>query len=135
MECHAPLWAVVANELADLAGVTVELVTGFPNVLFGEIQAPEAMAQNLDGVRAGLSSRRCHAIAARQPAPGGGARGGLLMHPQKIMVVGAHADDIEIETGGTLLKYRQAGYWAFGDWRPEQAAELDRAVAGFVESP
>jgi LmbE family N-acetylglucosaminyl deacetylase len=29
---------------------------------------------------------------------------------QSIMVVGAHADDIEIETGGTLLKYREIGY-------------------------
>lgn len=29
---------------------------------------------------------------------------------KSIMVVGAHADDIEIETGGTLLKYRQADY-------------------------
>ena len=29
---------------------------------------------------------------------------------QSIMVVGAHADDIEIQTGGTLLKYRDAGY-------------------------
>jgi LmbE family N-acetylglucosaminyl deacetylase len=29
---------------------------------------------------------------------------------RSILVVGAHADDIEIETGGTLLKYRDAGY-------------------------
>jgi LmbE family N-acetylglucosaminyl deacetylase len=29
---------------------------------------------------------------------------------QNIMVVGAHADDIEIHAGGTLLKYRNAGY-------------------------
>jgi len=29
---------------------------------------------------------------------------------QSIMVVGAHADDIEIQAGGTLLKYRDAGY-------------------------
>jgi LmbE family N-acetylglucosaminyl deacetylase len=27
-----------------------------------------------------------------------------------IMVVGAHADDIELQAGGTLLKYRDAGY-------------------------
>ena len=26
------------------------------------------------------------------------------------MVVGAHADDIELETGGTLAKYRDADY-------------------------
>ncbi len=29
---------------------------------------------------------------------------------QRIMVVGAHADDIELNTGGTLLKYRARGY-------------------------
>lgn len=31
---------------------------------------------------------------------------------RSIMVVGAHADDIEIQAGGTLLKYRKAGYEA-----------------------
>ncbi len=29
---------------------------------------------------------------------------------RSILVVGAHADDIEIQTGGVLLKYRDAGY-------------------------
>ena len=29
---------------------------------------------------------------------------------RSIMVVGAHADDIEIQTGGTLLKYHEVGY-------------------------
>jgi LmbE family N-acetylglucosaminyl deacetylase len=29
---------------------------------------------------------------------------------QSIMVIGAHADDVEINTGGTLLKYREADY-------------------------
>jgi len=29
---------------------------------------------------------------------------------QSIMVIGAHADDVEINAGGTLLKYREAGY-------------------------
>jgi hypothetical protein len=50
--------AVVVNELADLDGVAVELVTGFPNVLFGEVQAPEAMAQNLDGFLTSLARGR-----------------------------------------------------------------------------
>jgi LmbE family N-acetylglucosaminyl deacetylase len=30
--------------------------------------------------------------------------------PQRIMAVGAHADDIEIGVGGTLAKYRDVGY-------------------------
>jgi hypothetical protein len=50
--------ATVVNELLDLAGVTLELVTGFPNVLFGEVQAPEAMAQNLDGFLTSLARGR-----------------------------------------------------------------------------
>ena len=29
---------------------------------------------------------------------------------RSIMAVGAHADDIEIQTGGTLAKYRDADY-------------------------
>ena len=28
----------------------------------------------------------------------------------RIMAIGAHADDIECEVGGTCLKYRDAGY-------------------------
>jgi len=30
--------------------------------------------------------------------------------PKSLMAIGAHADDIEINVGGTLLKYRDAGY-------------------------
>lgn len=33
-----------------------------------------------------------------------------VLTDQRIMVVGAHADDVEIHAGGTLLKYREAGY-------------------------
>lgn len=32
------------------------------------------------------------------------------MSKQTIMAIGAHADDIELNIGGTLLKYRDAGY-------------------------
>ena len=32
------------------------------------------------------------------------------MEKQSIMVVGAHADDVEIQAGGTLLKYHEVGY-------------------------
>ncbi len=30
--------------------------------------------------------------------------------PRRVMAIGAHADDIEISVGGTLLKYHDAGY-------------------------
>ncbi len=39
--------AVVVNELLDLDGVEVELVTGFPHVLFSEVQSPISMAEPL----------------------------------------------------------------------------------------
>ena len=39
--------ALVINELADFAGVALELVTGFPNIKFGEILSPVAMSQDL----------------------------------------------------------------------------------------
>jgi len=39
--------ATVINELADLDKVKLELVTGFPNIKFGELISPTAMSQNL----------------------------------------------------------------------------------------
>lgn len=39
--------ALVVNEVADLDHVALDLVTGFPNVKFGEIMSPVAMSQSL----------------------------------------------------------------------------------------
>lgn len=39
--------AVVINEACDLDGVTVQLVTGFPNLQFADIVSPLAMKENL----------------------------------------------------------------------------------------
>lgn len=39
--------AVVINEACDLNGVTVQLVTGFPNLQFADIVSPLAMKENL----------------------------------------------------------------------------------------
>jgi len=39
--------ALVMNELTDFTGITLELVTGFPNIKFGELFSPVAMSQNL----------------------------------------------------------------------------------------
>ena len=39
--------ALVINEVVDLDGVTLELVTGFPNIKFGEVLSPVAMSQTL----------------------------------------------------------------------------------------
>ena len=39
--------AVIINEVADLEDVKVELITGFPNIAFSNVQSPEAMSQSL----------------------------------------------------------------------------------------
>ncbi len=39
--------AVVINEMADFKNAALELVTGFPNVKFGEVMSPVAKAQSL----------------------------------------------------------------------------------------
>jgi len=39
--------ALVVNELADFKNVTLHLVTGFPNIKFGDVLSPLAMAQSL----------------------------------------------------------------------------------------
>ena len=41
--------ALVVNELADFENVKLDLVTGFPNIRFGEVSSPVAMSQNLAG--------------------------------------------------------------------------------------
>ena len=39
--------ALIVNELADFSNVKLELVTGFPNIKFGEVPSPVAMSQSL----------------------------------------------------------------------------------------
>ena len=48
--------ALIVNELADFNEVQLELVTGFPNIKFGEILSPVAMSQGLDGFLNALAS-------------------------------------------------------------------------------
>ena len=50
--------AIVINEVADLHGVHLDLVTGFPNIQFGEVNSPVAMSQNLEGFLNALTSGR-----------------------------------------------------------------------------
>ncbi len=53
--------AVVVNEVADLEDVRLDLVTGFPNVVFADVASPIAMSQTLaqflDSVRQGGDRR------------------------------------------------------------------------------
>jgi len=39
--------ALIVNELADFSNVRLDLVTGFPNIKFGELPSPIAMSQSL----------------------------------------------------------------------------------------
>ena len=53
--------AIVVNEVADLRGVQLQLVTGFPNLEFGEVTSPVAMSQDLAGLLNALTARRSEA--------------------------------------------------------------------------
>ncbi len=50
--------ALVINEATDLDGVHIDLVTGFPNIQFAEVNSPVAMSQNLEGFLKALTSGR-----------------------------------------------------------------------------
>jgi len=63
--------AVVINEVADMENVQLELITGFPNIQFAEINSPVAMTQKLDefmkAIERGRSeNRRCRSDVFRQ---------------------------------------------------------------------
>lgn len=50
--------AVVINEVADLQEIHLDLVTGFPNIQFADVNSPVAMSQNLEGFLRALTSGR-----------------------------------------------------------------------------
>ncbi len=50
--------AVVINELTDFKNVELELVTGFPNIKFGEVHSPVSMSQKLADFLNSLESGR-----------------------------------------------------------------------------
>ncbi|MCP4580423.1 MAG: hypothetical protein GY839_02315, partial [candidate division Zixibacteria bacterium] len=50
--------AVVINETADLLETHLDLVTGFPNIGFGDVNSPVAMSQDLAGFLKALSTGR-----------------------------------------------------------------------------
>ncbi len=60
--------AQIINEMADIEGADVDLVTGFPNIQFGELPNPVAMSQNLADFLRSLAAGRAE----------GGDRGYLL---------------------------------------------------------
>ncbi len=50
--------AVIMNELADFSKIELELVTGYPNIKFGDIQSPVAMTRNLEEFMNALTAGR-----------------------------------------------------------------------------
>ena len=66
--------ALVVNEVADLKGVTIELVTGFPHIKFADVNSPVAMTQDLAGFLKALASGRSE-----------GGRGDSYMGQQRAM--------------------------------------------------
>jgi hypothetical protein len=49
--------ALIINEVEDLDGVTVDLITGFPNLAFSDVTSPMAHKQNLAAFLNALASR------------------------------------------------------------------------------
>lgn len=50
--------AEIINEVADLDAVNIELITGFPNLAFGDVQSPIGLSQNLEQFMQALSRGR-----------------------------------------------------------------------------
>ncbi len=75
--------AEIVNELADLDGVSLRLVTGFPNLRFGEILSPVAMSQTLADFLRSLAGG-----AAAQ-----GANASMLMNQVALMTGNSRAAD------------------------------------------
>ncbi len=57
--------ALIVNELTDFKSVKLELVTGFPNIKFGEVPSPLAMSQSLADFLNALTGGRAEAARGR----------------------------------------------------------------------
>ena len=74
--------ALIVNELTDFSNVMLDLVTGFPNIKFGEVSSPLAMSQSLaDFLNALVGGRTEY------------ARSGQNMMTQQAMLVNAPVFD------------------------------------------
>ena len=82
--------ALVVNETADLRDIRLELVTGFPNIQFGEINSPVAMSQNLEGFLRALTTGRSEAST----------RGNMMTQQAVLSNTMAFADDFSAPVPG-----------------------------------
>jgi len=78
--------ALIVNELIDFNNVRLELVTGFPNIRFGEVSSPVAMSQSLADFLNSLARGRS------ENARGGGQS---MLTQQAVMVNTASFDAFE----------------------------------------
>lgn len=59
--------ALIVNEVTDLENVSIDLITGFPNIKFAELASPVAMAQNLADFLNAFGSGQNDRHAGRYP--------------------------------------------------------------------
>jgi hypothetical protein len=111
--------AVVINEACDLNGVTVQLVTGFPNLQFADIVSPLAMKENLaqflQSLARGQSERGPVSVTSNamvQSMEYSGRAGEALMPAYGAAEAGKVAEDLFIyPVKNVQLKKGQVGYF------------------------
>ncbi len=82
--------AVVINEVADLRRIHLDLVTGFPNIQFGDVNSPVAMSQNLEGFLRALTTGRSES----------GSRGNMMMQQAMLSNVARFDNDMSTPVPG-----------------------------------
>ena len=84
--------ALVINEVADINNVLLDLVTGFPNIQFGEVNSPVAMSQNLEGFLKALTTGRSESSR--------GGRGYMMRQQAMLSNVARYGDDVNVPVPG-----------------------------------
>ncbi len=110
--------AAVINEACDLDGVTIQLVTGFPNLQFADVVSPLAMKENLaqflQSLTKGESERgrlREMAVVTQQRAMYAGSSMGAVMPAYGAAEAGKVAEDLFLYPVEKVhLKKTQVGY-------------------------
>lgn len=114
--------ALVINEAADLKGARLELVTGFPNIQFGDIASPIAMAtplaDYLNALQSGRNDRRSSRGAMTQQIAfnsfdngAGFDQGSQPLPAYSTAAAGSVAEDLYLYPAGSIdLKRGETGY-------------------------
>ena len=84
--------ALVINEVADINNVHLDLVTGFPNIQFGEVNSPVAMSQNLEGFLKALTTGRSESSRS--------GRGYMMRQQTMISNVARYGNDVSAPMPG-----------------------------------